>query len=90
MGKNKYLYKARVICLLIVSLLFACKSQNIEEDQTGIWDAFVEFKEGNIPLILVASHGGDLKPNWINDRDCPGSKLLQDQYTLGIALQLEK
>ena len=90
MGKNKYLYKARVICLLIVSLLFACKSQNIEEDQTGVWDAFVEFKEGNIPLILVASHGGDLKPNWINDRDCPGSKLLQDQYTLGIALQLEK
>ena len=63
MGKNTSLYKAGVICLLIVSLLYACKSQNIEEDQTGVWDAFVEFKEGNIPLIIVATHGGDLKPN---------------------------
>ncbi|CAI8256498.1 MAG: Uncharacterised protein [Flavobacteriaceae bacterium] len=90
LGKNIYKYKATVLFLLIACLFFTCDSQNEGENQTGKWDAFVEFREGNIPLILVAAHGGDLKPNWINDRDCPGSKRLQDQYTLGIALQLEK
>ena len=90
LGKNIYKYKATVLFLLITCLFFTCDSQNEGENQTGKWDAFVEFREGNIPLILVAAHGGDLKPNWINDRDCSGSKVLQDQYTLGIALQLEK
>lgn len=82
--------KAGFICLLVAFIFFACDTNSEQEGETGKWDNFVEFREGNFPLILVAAHGGDLKPNWINDRDCPGSKLLQDQYTLGIAIQIEK
>jgi N-formylglutamate amidohydrolase len=84
--------------LILFTLLLACKSgsDEIESPQTDPletsvqWNDFVTFKTGNIPLIIVAPHGGDLKPQWIDDRGCPDSKLLQDQYTLGIALQIEQ
>ena len=84
--------------LILFTLLLACKSgsDEIESPQTDPletsvqWNDFVTFKTGNIPLIILAPHGGDLKPQWIDDRGCPDSKLLQDQYTLGIALQIEQ
>ena len=60
------------------------------EDSANPWKDYVEFREGNYPLLLIAPHGGDLKPQWINDRDCENSVVTQDQYTLGIALQLEQ
>ena len=51
-------------------------------------DNYVIFEKGNIPLILVSTHGGDQKPNWLEDRDCEGSVVLKDLFTLGIALQI--
>ena len=38
----------------------------------------------------MATHGGDLKPQWIANRSCSGAVITQDQYTLGIALQIEQ
>jgi N-formylglutamate amidohydrolase len=76
--------------LLLFACLFFYKCKKTQEQPSNDWDQFVTFKEGNFPLILVAPHGGDLKPQWIDDRDCDNAVTTQDQYTLGIALQLEQ
>ena len=55
---------------LLFSVIFAFVScQQSNEKINNQWDDFVEFREGNIPLIIVAPHGGDLKfliANWLN------------------------
>ena len=51
--------KAGFICLLVAFIFFACDTNSEQEGETGKWDNFVEFREGNFPLILVAAHGGD-------------------------------
>lgn len=63
--------------------------EKVEEKQETNWEDYMIFRKGNIPLLLVAPHGGDLKPQWIDNRNCEGAVVTQDQYTLGIALQIE-
>lgn len=67
---------------------YSCEKSN--ENSKNQWEEYVDIREGNIPLILVATHGGDQRPQWIMDRACSGSVITQDQYTLGIAIQIEK
>ena len=75
---------------LLFSVIFAFVScQQSNEKINNQWDDFVEFREGNIPLIIVAPHGGDLKPQWIENRNCEGSVITKDLYTLDIAFQIE-
>ena len=76
--------------LLLCTCLLFYNCKKTYEQPSNNWDQFITFKEGNFPLILVAPHGGDLKPQWIDDRDCDNAVITQDQYTLGIALQLEQ
>ena len=72
----------------ITSICICCRHNN--DKNSSQWMDFVEFREGNIPLIIVAPHGGDLKPQWIENRDCKGSVITKDLYTLDIAFQVEK
>ena len=75
---------------LLFTAIFAFVScQQSNEKSINQWDDFVEFRKGNIPLIIVAPHGGDLKPKWIENRDCQGSVITKDLYTLDIAFQIE-
>ena len=74
--------------LLGLICIQSCGPQS--EEAASPWEDFVEFRAGNYPLLLIAPHGGDLKPQWITDRDCENSVVTQDQYTLGIALQIEQ
>ena len=69
--KNKlfFLYTVIIICI-------CCRHNN--DKSSSQWLDFVEFREGNIPLIIVAPHGGDLKPQWIENRDCKGSVITKD------------
>ena len=53
------------------------------------WSGFVEQRSGNIPLILIAPHGGDQRPDWIDDRSCANATVVQDQYTREITLLIE-
>ena len=70
-----------------IFVFISCQKSN--EKTNNRWDDFVEFRKGNIPLIIVSPHGGDLKPKWIENRDCSGSVITKDLYTLDIAFQIE-
>ena len=88
----------RVFIVLIYIILFlSCESDSSDLNQNDdlveseiLWDDYVIFKTGNIPLLIIAPHGGDLKPQWLDDRNCENSKIVQDQYTLEIAIQIEQ
>jgi len=47
------------------------------------WDStgFVEYRAGNLPIIISAPHGGDWAPDSIPDRDCSGCSYLMDSHT---------
>ncbi|MDC1522759.1 hypothetical protein N8377_01530 [Flavobacteriaceae bacterium] len=75
----------------------SCESDSSDLNQNDdlveseiLWDDYTIFKTGNIPLLIIAPHGGDLKPQWLDDRNCENSKIVQDRYTLEIALQIEQ
>ena len=54
---------------------------NTYYDSTG----YVEYRAGNIPIVLSAPHGGVLEPASIPDRDCPGCIYDKDAWTKPIA-----
>ncbi|MGC6422718.1 MAG: hypothetical protein ACON47_01025 [Flavobacteriaceae bacterium] len=74
---------------LILFLLFTTCSTH-DDIPVNAWKDFFEHKEGNFPFILISVHGGDQKPQWIDDRKCQNAVVLQDQYTLGIAYQIKE
>ncbi len=79
----------RHFCLMGLGWLLIYGCEKTVDNQKADWNDYIIFRKGNIPLLLVAPHGGDLKPQWIENRDCEGAVITQDQYTLGIALQIE-
>jgi len=54
---------------------------NIYYDSTG----YVEYRAGNLPIIISAPHGGSLEPYSIPDRDCSGCSYVKDAWTIPIA-----
>ena len=78
----------------IVSILFfllgfipiiLCQDYVVGEtyfDQTG----FVEYRAGNLPIILSSPHGGNLEPDSIADRDCEGCVYINDAFTRTITI----
>tara|TARA_B110000483_G_scaffold120143_1_gene145113 strand:+ start:462 stop:1382 length:921 start_codon:yes stop_codon:yes gene_type:complete len=85
------------IVLIYIILFLSCENDSSDLNQNDdlveseiLWDDYVIFKTGNIPLLIIAPHGGDLKPQWLDDRNCENSKIVQDRYTLEIALQIEQ
>lgn len=42
---------------------------------------YIEYLPGNLPIILSAAHGGDLKPSNIPDRNCSGCVYVKDSFT---------
>ncbi len=67
------------IIILFPLLLF---SQNyvpgqIYYDSTG----YIEYRAGNLPIILSSPHGGNLQPSSIPNRTCSGCKNIKDAWT---------
>ena len=85
----KFIIVNKIFFFLFTSIFALVSCQQSNEKINNQWDDFVEFRKGNIPLIIVAPHGGDLKPQWIENRDCEGSVITKDLYTLDIAFQIE-
>ena len=54
---------------------------NTYYDPTG----YVEYRAGNLPIIISAPHGGGLEPNTIPDRLCTGCVYEKDGWTKPIA-----
>jgi hypothetical protein len=54
---------------------------NTYYDSTG----FVEYRAGNLPIIISTPHGGSLEPASIPDRNCAGCVYLKDSWTKPIA-----
>jgi N-formylglutamate amidohydrolase len=50
-------------------------------DTTG----FLEFAAGTAPLVIVAPHGGSLKPTTLPDRTCAGCEVIADANTEDLA-----
>jgi len=85
------------LVLIYIVLFLSCESDSSDLNQNDdlveseiLWDDYTIFKTGNIPLLIIAPHGGDLKQQWLDDRNCENSKIVQDRYTLEIALQIEQ
>lgn len=43
---------------------------------------YIEYRPGNMPLIIAVPHGGYLNPTEISDRNCSGCVYVNDAYTL--------
>ncbi len=54
---------------------------NTYYDSTG----YVEYRAGNLPIIISAPHGGSFEPTSIPDRTCTGCVLVKDGWTQPIA-----
>lgn len=92
--------KRTLVILFTLSCLYACSEANDSaqsENQAFVvdntppdWTSFIDHRRGNLPLIIVAPHGGDQRPDWIDDRSCANATIVQDQYTRAIALRIEE
>jgi hypothetical protein len=49
---------------------------------------FISYQSGNLPFILAAAHGGNLKPNDLPDRSCSGCSYTLDAYTIELTMEI--
>jgi len=72
--------------LLFSCIIFACAAQPFVPGQTYYSaDGFIEYRCGNIPLIITAPHGGYLEPAALPDRTCPDAVTIRDGFTQELA-----
>ncbi len=102
---NKYLksYNMKKISFLfLVFFIVNCSRSgdqseqvinNVQIDESIIetrdWGEFIDYREGNIPLMIISVHGGDKEPEWIQTRTCDGAVTVRDSYTRDVALEIE-
>ena len=53
-------------------------------------NGYAEYIHGNLPIILSAPHGGELKPIGIPDRDCNGCVYINDTNTQELSRELSQ
>ncbi len=52
-------------------------------------DSAIEYRCGNLPLILTAPHGGYLEPAQLPDRTCPDAVTVRDGFTQELARDID-
>ena len=50
---------------------------------------YIEYRAGNLPIIISAPHGGYLVPASIPDRSCPNCVVIADAFTQETVMQLD-
>lgn len=74
------------LLLLFLLLHQACYAQQYIAGQTYFSsDSSIEYRCGNLPLIITAPHGGYLEPANIPDRTCPDAVIVRDGFTQELA-----
>jgi N-formylglutamate amidohydrolase len=78
----------RIQLFIVLTFVFLISKSNIGLSQNYIpgqiyFDStgYVEYRAGNLPIILSAPHGGNWEPDSIPDRDCVGCVYEIDAYT---------
>ena len=88
----------KIVFPLFFFILFSCSKSVDQPEQvepinqiieTRNWNEYIDFREGNIPLLIISVHGGGQEPEWIQTRTCNGATVVRDSYTRDVALQLE-
>ena len=75
--------------LFCVIWLTRLSAQPYEPGQTYFGtQSFTEYHAGNLPIIIVAPHGGLLSPMQIPDRSCDGCAYVNDANTQDLARRL--
>ncbi len=79
--------------LIVVLLIFFFASSSFSQIYTPGETYFgeneyIEFKAGNLPIIISAPHGGGLEPVEIPDRDCAGCVYVRDSRTQELIRQM--
>ena len=86
------------IIKLFLFLIIGCSKSNRNTEHvdyieqtilTQNWDDFIEYRNGNIPLIIISVHGGKLLPDWIETRTYQDASIVTDLHTKEIALKIE-
>jgi N-formylglutamate amidohydrolase len=50
---------------------------------------YIEYRAGNLPIIITAPHGGRLEPTTIPDRNCAACTTVMDANTMELAYQID-
>lgn len=78
------------IALLLLAIALQLPAQPFTPGQTYFSpNGYVEYRAGNLPIIISAPHGGDLAPAIIPDRTCPNASTLNDTGTQPLARQID-
>lgn len=64
-----------------------CSEYEVGETYYGL-NNYIEYRPGNMPLIIAAPHGGYLTPSEISDRNCSGCVYVNDAFTLELGNEL--
>lgn len=81
MNTTKTLYLLTLFLTFSASLTAQYTPGTTYFDATG----YVEYRAGNLPIIISAPHGGSLEPASIPDRNCSGCVYTKDSWTQTIA-----
>lgn len=76
-------------CILFLLLSVRLLSQEFIPGQVySGTDNYTEYWAGNLPLIIAAPHGGDLRPDGIPNRSCAECVTINDAFTQELSIQL--
>ncbi|MDG1175043.1 MAG: hypothetical protein P8N07_04520, partial [Flavobacteriales bacterium] len=78
------------IVILTIFIALQANSQNYIPGQVYYGtDSLIEYRCGNLPIILSSPHGGYDTPGSLPDRNCIGCATGRDSYTQELTRQIE-
>lgn len=79
-----------LLTLTAVFFALALAGQPFQPGKTYVGSkGYVEYRAGNLPIVITAPHGGRLTPGDIPDRDCAGCSTVMDANTMELAYQID-